>query len=202
MRLQKGTAILLLLPLLIGSGCASGRGTSVIEAKDQEIARLKAELESKKSGEKARADELDRELQEALAKLAKEQKLSLEGNRLVLPNAVLFASGSVKISDSGKKVLDEIWEILKEHPNRDILVEGHTDNVPIAQKFQGNYKSNWELSTARALAVLHYVRAKPGAHPSRLGAAGYGEYRPIADNSTDEGRKKNRRVVIVVMSRN
>lgn len=85
-----------------------------------------------------------------------------------------------------------------EYPEKAVLIEGHTDNVPIAPKFHDNYKSNWELSSARAHTVLHYVRGKYGIDPQRIGAVGYGEYRPIADNATDAGRALNRRVMITV----
>jgi chemotaxis protein MotB len=107
----------------------------------------------------------------------------------------------VTVTDDGKRILDKIWSALAAYPDKDILVEGHTDNVPIAQKYQGKYKSNWELSCARSLAVLHYLRGQAGANPARYGAVGYGEYRPVGDNSTEAGRKQNRRVVIVVAER-
>ncbi len=90
------------------------------------------------------------------------------------------------------------WDVLTNYPDREIFIEGHTDNVPIAQKFEGKYKSNWELSTSRALSVLHYVRQHPKASPYRLRVVGYGEQKPIADNSTEEGRIPNRRVEIVI----
>jgi chemotaxis protein MotB len=77
-------------------------------------------------------------------------------------------------------------------------VEGHTDNVGIALEFQNAFRSNWELSTARATSVVHYLRNKHKISPDRMAAVGYGEHRPISDNSTPEGRSKNRRVVIEI----
>ncbi|PIQ87934.1 MAG: hypothetical protein COV73_01520 [Candidatus Omnitrophica bacterium CG11_big_fil_rev_8_21_14_0_20_43_6] len=75
-------------------------------------------------------------------------------------------------------------------------MEGHTDNVPISKS---GWKSNWELSTARALSVLHYLAGEQGVSPERLSAIGYGEYRPLASNETADGRKQNRRVEIVIL---
>ena len=77
-----------------------------------------------------------------------------------------------------------------------IHVIGHTDNVPIHARFA----SNWELSTARALAAVHFLTEKAGFDPRRVGVVGYGEYRPIADNSTAEGRARNRRIAITILS--
>ena len=77
-------------------------------------------------------------------------------------------------------------------------VEGHTDNVGIALEFQDRFKSNWELSTARATSVVHYLRQKHDMDPNRLAAVGFGEYRPLGNNDTPEGRSQNRRVVIEV----
>ena len=184
--------LLLCLPLVL-TACAGSK--QLLAEKDAEIARLKAELEGRES---ARAGQLDADLKKALADLEAERMLRVEGNRIIMPNAVLFASGSVTITDEGKRVLDETWNAIAKYSDRDILIEGHTDNVPIAQKYQGKYKSNWELSTARSLAVLHYLRAKKGAKPEHFGALGYGEYRPVADNSSEEGRRRNRRVVLVI----
>jgi chemotaxis protein MotB len=86
--------------------------------------------------------------------------------------------------------------LLKEVADRDIGIEGHTDNQPI--KYSG-WKSNWELSMARATSVLHYLVDKKGLAPQRVAATGYGEYRPVATNDTEEGRRLNRRVEIVIL---
>jgi len=92
-------------------------------------------------------------------------------------------------------VLRKIAAVLAAHPELKIQVIGHTDNVPIRTRFP----SNWELSTARALAAVHFLTEKAGVDPRRVGAAGYGEYRPIADNATAEGRARNRRIAITVL---
>jgi chemotaxis protein MotB len=144
------------------------------------------------------ADQLNNDLKATLQDLEKEQKIQIEDDRIVLTNAILFASGSVRISDEGKVILDRIWDVIVKYPDREIFIEGHTDNIPIAKKYEGKYRSNWELSAARSLAVLHYVKNHPNATPGRLRVMGYGETQPVVDNSTEEGRMQNRRVEIVI----
>lgn len=110
---------------------------------------------------------------------------------------VLFDSGKTKIKPETYPILDKVVQVLKENvPELSVGIEGHTDNQPI--KFSG-WKSNWELSTARALSVLHYLIDQKGISPDRVSALGYGEYRPIASNDTKEGRHLNRRVEIVIL---
>jgi chemotaxis protein MotB len=96
-------------------------------------------------------------------------------------------------------VLRKIATLLAEHPQLKIHVVGHTDNLPIRPEARGRFASNWELSTARALAAVHFLTEKAGVDPRRVGAVGYGEYRPLADNATAEGRAKNRRIAITIL---
>ena len=123
--------------------------------------------------------------------------VSIEKGRIVLnlPNNVLFATGHASVNPEGKKVLEQIASVLKEFKDRKFQVEGHTDNVPIKS---ARYPSNWELSTARALSVVHLM-IKEGMEPQNISAAGYGEFQPRADNSTPEGRKLNRRIEIIML---
>ena len=110
---------------------------------------------------------------------------------------VLFDSGKAKLKPDSFAVLDKVSRVLSENvPQNNIGIEGHTDNAPI--KFSG-WKSNWELATARALSVLHYLVDNKGIAPERVQAIGYGEYRPVGSNDTREGRKLNRRVEIVIL---
>jgi chemotaxis protein MotB len=107
----------------------------------------------------------------------------------------MFDSGEAILKPDGESVMRKIAAILIQHPELKIHVIGHTDNVPIRSRFA----SNWELSTARALAAVHFLAEKAGVDPRRVDAVGYGEYRPIADNSTAEGRAKNRRIAITIL---
>ena len=114
--------------------------------------------------------------------------------KLVLTEGVLFASGRADLKDPAKKVLAPIAAELKKIPN-DVIIEGHTDNVPIKA---GKYSSNWELSMARAYSVLQFMQEQ-GISAKHLAGIGYGENRPAGNNATTEGRAKNRRIEISLM---
>jgi chemotaxis protein MotB len=109
--------------------------------------------------------------------------------------AVLFDSGSAEVKPEALPVVDQVVDILAGIHNS-VRVEGYTDDVPIRT---GQYRSNWDLSAARAGSMVHRLLQR-GLDPLRLSLAGYGEYRPIADNASDEGRSRNRRVVLVVLA--
>jgi chemotaxis protein MotB len=112
---------------------------------------------------------------------------------------VMFDSGEAILKPDGQSVMRKIAAILAEHTDLKIHVIGYTDNVPIRPERHARFASNWELSTARALAAVHYLTEQAGVDPRRVGAVGYGEFRPVADNSTAEGRAKNRRIAITIL---
>jgi len=114
--------------------------------------------------------------------------------KLVLTEGVLFGSGQADLKEPARKVLIPIIAELKKIPN-DIIIEGHTDNVPVKG---GKYSSNWELSMARAYSVLLFFTAQ-GVEPRHLAGIGYGENRPVGDNAIPEGRAQNRRIEISLM---
>ena len=111
---------------------------------------------------------------------------------------ILFDSGQTEIRPEGLAVLKRVVEILMTVTDKVIRVEGHTDNIPIAGALAKRYPTNWELSAARALNVTRYLE-KEGIDPSMLSAAAFGEYQPIAENDTPEGRAKNRRIAIILL---
>jgi chemotaxis protein MotB len=123
----------------------------------------------------------------------------LQGKLTVtIVDRVMFDSGEAVLKPAGAAVMQKIAALLAAHPDLKIHVIGHTDNVPIRPTAQSRFASNWELSAARALAAVHYLIGA-GVDPRRVGAVGYGEFRPIADNATAEGRAKNRRIAITIL---
>jgi chemotaxis protein MotB len=97
---------------------------------------------------------------------------------------VMFDSGEAELKPDGAAVLRKVAAVLAQHPNIKVHVIGHTDNVPIRASARSRFPSNWELSTARATAAVRFLTEVAGVDPRRLGAMGYGEYRPVADNGT------------------
>jgi chemotaxis protein MotB len=141
------------------------------------------------------------ELHVTLRKMA-ESNEALQGLQVIklrhelvlrLPEGVFFDSGDARVKDATSRMLKILTPELSKR-TLEVRVEGHTDNRPIAS---GRFRSNWNLSTERASAVMVLLLAE-GMLPTRVSIAGYGEYRPIADNTTDDGRKQNRRVDLVV----
>lgn len=128
-----------------------------------------------------------------------EIELEREAISITLPCKKMFPPGSVELSEEGQETLLRIANVLKEMPDRDIRIEGHTDNTGISGSLKEEYPTNWDLSAKRAVNVVKFLIAKVDIDPSRLAAVAFGEYRPIADNSSQEGRNKNRRIVIDVL---
>jgi chemotaxis protein MotB len=112
-----------------------------------------------------------------------------------LSDKLLFKSGEASVEAQGKEALKKLAEVLKKNTDVSIAIEGHTDNVPIKT---ARYKDNWDLSAARSTNVVRLLTDEYGMDPKRLTAAGRGEFSPIADNSTPEGKAKNRRTDIVL----
>jgi chemotaxis protein MotB len=171
------------------------------KAKDQ-IAALQskvADLEQEKDTAAQMAKGLENEMRADLE--SKDVTISnLQGKLTVnILDRVMFDSGEAILKPAGESVMRKIAAILAEHPQLKIHVIGHTDNVPIRPEARNRFASNWELSTARALAAVHFLTEKAGVNPRRVGAIGYGEYRPIADNATAEGRARNRRIAITIL---
>ncbi len=158
-------------------------------AAEAEAQRQRAEtLQAKSKEYESLAASLDEEIKAGRIKLSE-----LQGKVTVrMGEKVLFPSGSATINPDGKATLKKISEAFAGVKDRMIRVEGHTDNVPI---HSGRFPSNWELSSARAIAVVRYLQ-ELGMDPKLLAAAGYGEFQPIADNGTPEGRADNRRIEI------
>jgi chemotaxis protein MotB len=164
-----------------------------------EESKGRIELLMKEKEEVAQAQKnLENQMRAALE--SKDVTISeLQGKLTVnILDRILFDSGEAILKPDGQAVLDDIAKVLSNYPNRQIQVIGHTDNVPIRWNPRNPYQTNWELSAARAIAAVRYLSEKAGVDPRRLGAVGFGEFHPIADNNTPEGRAKNRRIALVV----
>jgi len=112
-----------------------------------------------------------------------------------LSDNMLYKSGSYEISSAAGETLSKIAKIIKDYSNYDVLIEGNTDNVPISQP---NIRNNWDLSALRASSVVQALQNNYGVDPKRLTAGGRGQYNPIADNNSNEGKAKNRRTQIII----
>ncbi len=138
-------------------------------------------------------------LEQDLASLVDKKLIKITRDKLwvkvEMSNRILFSSGSARLAKRGHPILEKLAEAVRNLPNH-IDVEGHTDNLPIRTSI---YPSNWELSAARAASVVHLF-TRNGVDPKHMSAIGYGQYRPVADNNTAQGRRRNRRVVVVILA--
>jgi chemotaxis protein MotB len=131
---------------------------------------------------------------------AQEVEVIEAGNQLkvIFVDKILFDSGSAEINAKGKELLRVLARSLKDNKNQNIVIDGHTDNIALTAYLMKRFPSNWELSTARASAVAHFFQEEGGIDPQRLSARGYSFYRPVAPNDSEEGRRQNRRIEIVL----
>ena len=157
-------------------GAASG------QSEEQQMEQLKEQLDAAMKSEN----------------LSASVKTAIDERGLVisLSNTMFFDPGSAEIKKENEKTLLEIGDLISVMVNF-IRVEGHTDNVPMNSDI---YRSNWDLSAARAANVVRLLTTNTSIPPERMIAVGYWEYRPIADNSTEEGRAKNRRIDIIILN--
>ena len=177
---------------ITSSGCALNFYKGYPEDKEK-IKELSTKLDE--------LEEAKRMLEERLKKELAGEGLSLEltsrGLVITMADDILFDSGKAKLKTKSHGMLKKVADVINvKLPDRNVGIEGHTDNIPI--KYSG-WKSNWELSAARATSVLHYLIDECGMAPAKLSAIGYGEYKPIADNSAKKGRSRNRRVEIIIL---
>lgn len=186
---------------------------TTLESAAEENAARSAQLQQDLTNSHARIEALIKEKEQATQtqkQMEQQMRSALESKDVTISelqgrltvnilDRVLFDSGEAELKTEGEKVLGQIASVLTQHTNRQVYVIGHTDNVPIRASAFSRYASNWELSTARATSALRYLVEKAGADPKRMAAVGYGEFHPVADNSTVEGRAKNRRIAIVII---
>lgn len=160
---------------------------------------LKSAAETMEEAKLKESEELAEKVEEALQEKNLEKEIDIEFTsqyvQLTLNGALLFDSGSVELKEEALPVLNQVGIILQKYSEGTIEIEGHTDNVPMSG---AKYSNNDELSNGRALSVFYYLVENTTLNPASIKHSGMGEYVPIADNSTAEGRAKNRRVEIKI----
>lgn len=189
-----------------------------IAALDQSVQKLQTE---KQNAEKAVADlqkqvadlkgiKPSKTIEEAYSELVSSLRGEVESGdikieqvnnqlRLSVAERVFFLSGSASVSESGKEVLKKLGQSLRNLKGKDIFVEGHTDSVSIGSALIHRFPTNWELGAARAVNVVRFLSEQNGLEASRLSAVSHGSNRPVADNGTEEGRARNRRIEITIL---
>ncbi len=167
---------------------------SILITKDVYIPRMGGDAQNKRMAVDAATKVKEKIKEEGLEDAVKVQ-VTETGIAIKIADPIGFESGSADVNPKLYGVLNDLSKIINAAPTSQIRVEGHTDNVPI---HSAKYPSNWELSSARALNVVQYMANKGDVDPSRMSAIGYGEYRPIAPNTTPENRKTNRRIEVYV----
>jgi chemotaxis protein MotB len=172
----------------------SADATSLSNKLEEAEEKIQTLVEEKEIATKTKST-LEDEMRKALE--SKDVTISeLKGKLTVnILDQILFDSGEAELKPEGQRILEKIAGVLSSHTNRQIHVIGHTDDVPIRRKFA----SNWELSTARATAAVRFLQERAGVDPRHLGAVGYGEFHPLASNTTAEGRARNRRIEVVIL---
>ena len=183
---------------LAQSGDDASEEEDAVGEKDEE--QLKEALEEKQL---EASQELAEKIQEAIEEGDIENEVTLNYTsqyvELTIQGSILFNSGKVDLKEDAIPVIDKVGQILEAYAGGTVEIEGHTDNVPMSGG--GKYSNNDELSSGRALAVFNYLVENTNLDPAKLLHTGRGEYDPIADNSTDEGRARNRRVEIKIYNK-
>lgn len=201
-RLAMKGLVFFLLALLLG-GCAPTKATlrkenKRLQKESEALTRQLAKGEAALEKMKAENAQIQKELEELAVSSEIRVQETKKGLVIIFLDQVLFDSGKAEIKESAFPILEKVAQIIRKHSKRGILIEGHTDDVPIGVGLRSKYQTNWELSTSRATSILRYLLEKYDLPPAQLSAVGYGEYHPVASNATEEGRAQNRRVEIVI----
>ena len=173
---------------------------SAAENSDEQSEGKNSVQEAYEQQELSESEQMEEQIQNAIDAANLSDQVEVDFNaeyvQLNMSGAILFESGKADLTSSAKPLVDKIGKILEKYKKNVIEIEGHTDNVPISS--HAHYESNEVLSVYRALAVTERLREKTSLKPSHIKFAGRGDYVPVADNSTAEGRARNRRVEIKV----
>ena len=169
---------------------------------DKRAAAVRQEYEERLARESAKMEQHPHEdakaLEEARAAYADAVGSMEEVTRFELKRVVLFGFAEDDVDSMNRRELEQIVGVLSQHPSYRIRVEGHTDDRPIGPHLQNKFPTNWKLSAARAATVARYIIDSLMVDPGRVQIVGFGKFRPVTDNTTEEGRARNRRVEIVI----
>ena len=175
---------------------------NTIEGLKTELRQEKMAVQQKE-GEISELEKTRREIESSLKDQIAQKDIKLEeieGKlKVTFVDKILFDSGSVMVKPKGQEVLLKLADSFRENKDQNIAVEGHTDDVQIGSALVDRFPTNWELSTARATAVVRFMQEKGNIEPERLTASGFSFYRPVATNETPEGREQNRRIEIILV---
>ena len=172
-----------------------------LEAENKKLKENVAQLQAKSEKVEQESNTYKELMQEMKGEIAQGQIAitELKGKLTMdVVDKILFASGEAAVKKEGLAVLKRVVDILKNVKDKNIRIEGHTDNIKITSRLAKVYPTNWELASARAINVAKYLQQQ-GIEPEVLSATSFGEYQPLADNSTPEGRSKNRRIAIILL---
>ncbi|MFQ5823987.1 MAG: OmpA family protein [bacterium] len=175
------------------------KNTELSKQLEEKVKELSKEKEKEIEKLKSTFDELISGLQEQVKRGEITITRLADQLNVNIVDRILFPSGEAEITPKGTQILTQVGKILKQTKNKRIIVEGHTDNVPIHPKLQKKFPSNWELSVARATNVVRFLHEKIGIDPRNLESTGFAEFRPVATNKTRKGRAQNRRIEIVLL---
>ena len=195
---MKRLSLFLMVGVFLISGC-SVTVYNGLKSDRRQIASLASEVERLRALKAQDDQDLNRARRELEEKLKGQEGVTVSqderGLVVTFISEVLFDSGKADLRSESKPLIHTVSETIQEESSRNIGIEGHTDNVPIKLS---KWKSNWELSTSRAVSVLHYLESS-GIAPVRMRATGFGEYHPVASNESSNGRQNNRRVEIIFL---
>ena len=191
----------LVVALVALSGCSCKKQEEQIAQLDSQIADLQQQL-SEKDATNAECEEIASELRENLQQEKAENAVLIEKmNEVVyisVRDEILFGSSQTMVLDTMESTLEVIANTVRQHPDWDVMVAGHTDNRKIMEEFQVQWPSNWELGAFRSAAVVRYMTHKFDLPADRMAVMSYGPFYPVASNDSEEGRAQNRRVTFIL----
>jgi chemotaxis protein MotB len=200
-RVKNLMLLVLLVAFVAMAGCSCKEYEEQILQLDAQIAELQKEIANDEAI-MAERQQIAEELRANLKDCKAENAVLIEENEeviaITIPDQLTFASSQVIVLDTMVPTLEAIAQSIRQHPDWDVYVEGYTDDRKILEEYQEYYPTNWELGGHRASAVVRYLTNQLGLDAERFAAVSFGPFRPVASNDTEEGRRANRMVRIMM----